>query len=237
MKTIQAELGVQGEQAFCSEHDGFLAFGRPVVPTSNNRILLRAPELCFNFGTDAMVGMLEWTSREISKHYPSPEFSGVKLILGDISAPRGGPLFGLTGRRRHLSHASGQDVDIGFLSVQKGKDSPVQFSRQFETVSNWWLIQSIFKNPFACVKVLFLDRHHIRTLNKFAKKDKNWASLKRFVRHMPGHKNHMHVRIGKGPGGPGCYPGARPELELEADDEHIEKEEETQEPGTGGASL
>ena len=224
LSLIQLETGAQGDQAYCSEHDGFLAYGRPLVPTATNRIQLRAPELCFNFGTDSMVGMLEWLGREIGKTYPDPDYSGSRLIIGDISAPRGGPLYGRTGRRRHLSHASGQDVDIGFLQAKKKQDSPLHFTPQFDPQVNWWLIQSIFKNPFACVKVLFLDRRHIRTLNRFAKKDKNWLELKRFVRHMPGHKNHLHVRIGKGPGRAGCHPDAHPELELEADDHEVSQE-------------
>lgn len=226
LEVIRTEQGMRGEQAFCNEHDGFLAFGRPVVSTENNRLLIHHPEKCLYFGTDHMVGMLEWAGREVAKKYSGPSLEGVKLVIGNISGPKGGPLYNAKGKRRHLSHANGQDADIGFLSTHhlyKNDESINQFSRNFDAKVNWWLLQKIFNNPFACVKAVFVDRHLIHKLAQVAKNDRAWSMLRRFIRHMPGHKNHFHIRIGKNFGESGCVRGDVLQGEYEVDEE--EKEE------------
>ena len=227
MNLLTREMGQRGDQAFCTVNNGFLVRGRPIVSTSQNRIVLRSPDRCLNFGTDAMAAMLEWLGREIGKTYSKESQSGVKLVLGDVSGPRGGCLLGRSGRRGHASHTTGQDADIGFLKVMEGKISPIQFIRDLDPAANWWMLKKIFKNPFACIKVIFLDRGHIHRLAKFARGDADWALYGRFLRHMPGHKNHFHVRIGTGPGEPGCMPGARPELETEEEVDPIEEQDDS----------
>jgi murein endopeptidase len=218
LELLIQEIGRRGEQSHCSTMNGFLSYGRPVVPSILNRIHVQSPEKCFNFGTDAMAAMLEWLGREVSTTYSSPNHSEVRLILGDISAPRGGCLANPSGRRRHASHTTGQDADVGFLTVHSNRPSPIRFHRNFDLKTNWWFLKKIFKNPFACIKVVFLDRKHISMLSKFAHSDADWKLYSRFIRHMPGHKNHLHIRIGNGPGQAGCSPDARPELEFEDDD-------------------
>lgn len=213
LAVLDSEMGASGQQALCGVNNGFLANGRRVVPTDKNRIQMRTPGRCVDFGTDGMIGMLEWTGRQIAKEYSSPEHQGVHLIVGDVAAPRGGCLSGRGGRRGHASHTNGKDADIGFLTVRSGRSSPVDFHRDFDAKTNWWLLKQIFKNPYACVKVVFLDKKHIRKLEKAARGDEEWKTLWRFIRHMPAHKNHLHVRVGDFPGQPGCTPNARPELE------------------------
>ncbi|MBI2712439.1 MAG: penicillin-insensitive murein endopeptidase [Bdellovibrio sp.] len=214
---LTLEMGRKGEQAYCSVNNGFLVNGRMIVPNAINRIEIRSPDRCLQFGTDPMVAMLEWLGREVDKTYVEEKYAGVKLVVGDISAPRGGCLLGRSGKRGHLSHTSGQDADLGFLTVNSNQKSPVEFHRSFDPKANWWMMKNIFKNPYACVRVIFLDRTHIRKLNKAVHSDPDWAQFQRFVRHMPGHRNHMHVRVGNGPGTAGCVPGAKPELEVEED--------------------
>jgi murein endopeptidase len=161
----------------------------------------------------------------VSTQYSNPIYSGVHITLGDISAPRGGCLSNPSGKRRHASHTTGQDADVGFLTVKPSQESPTHFHTQFDPKTNWWFLKKIFQNPFACIKVVFLDKRHIRTLAKYAKAEKEWQLFHRFIRHMPGHKNHLHVRVGIGPGQAGCTPNARPELELEEDVEASEATE------------
>lgn len=222
LELITRDLGRRGEQAYCTVNNGFLAWGRRIVPSPKNRIRIRSPGRCTDFGTDGMIGMIEWLGREVGTRHSEPERSGVRLLVGDISAPRGGCLSGRGGRRGHLSHTTGQDVDLGFVTVRKGGgESPANFHKSFDTKENWWLIRKIFENPFACVKVAFLDKRHIRKLTRDLRKSKDagelqaWERLSRFVRHMPGHANHLHIRIGDYPGQPGCVADARPELETE----------------------
>ncbi len=220
LDSIKRESSDYQDQAFCTEHDGFLAFGRPIVPTLENRIKLNEPALCLNFGTDSMVGMLEWLGRFVAKKYSELQYGGVHLNIGDISAPKGGRIVGRTGGNRHLSHMTGQDVDLGFITARPWEESPPKFTNDFKIEENWELIQRVFQNPFACVKAVFLDRSHIRKLAKFARNDKNWKVFKNRIRHMPHHKNHFHVRIGKSPDDPGCLFPVKPEVEFD-DDESI----------------
>jgi murein endopeptidase len=149
-----------------------------------------------------MVGMLEWVGRQVAATYP--EDPGIHLNVGDISAPRGGCLSGRGGRRGHKSHTSGQDADVGFLVARPGHASPDMFVREFDAKTNWWLFKRVFHNPYACVKVIFLDRRLIAKLGKAVKDDPEWATLRRYIKHVPGHRNHFHVRVGTTPGQPGC---------------------------------
>lgn len=223
---LTREMGRSGEQAYCSVNNGFLAHGRPVVPHPQNRLRILAPQRCSHFGTDAMAGMMEWVGREVAKTYQSESTSGSQIFLGDIAGPKGGRVYGPSGRRSHASHTTGQDADVGFFRPRAKLEAMTHFDRTFDSSSNWWMIKKIFKNPFACIKVIFLDRRLIQKLAGVAKTDPDWTHFQRFIRHMAGHKNHMHVRIGNGPGQPGCVPGARPELETEDDDlEKFESDE------------
>jgi murein endopeptidase len=212
---ISYDIGQKGAQSYCTVNNGFLAWGRRLIPSDVNKIVLRAPQRCTEFGTDPMIGMLEWLGREVARDYSSSEYEDTRLVIGDISAPRGGCLSGRGGRRGHLSHTTGQDVDISFLSAKEGKASPVNFHRQFDAKQNWYLLKKMLNNPYACVKVVFLDRRLISKLAKAAGVDEDWGKYRRFVRHMPGHRNHFHVRVGEGPGAPGCVMDANPDLELE----------------------
>jgi len=193
------------DQAQCSPHDGFLAWGRPVVETAGNRLRLRRPDRCVHFGTDAMVGLLEWLGRQVGTRFAGDEYRGVRVLVGDVSAPRGGCLYGRGGRKGHASHTSGLDVDLGFLHAAPGAVSPAVFSRRgFEPELNWWFVKQIFANPYACVRSIYLDRRHLARLARAAGGDPDWNRLGRLIRHIPGHQNHFHVRIGEAPGAPGC---------------------------------
>lgn len=199
------------EQAYLSVNDGFLAEGRRVIPTAFNHVVLRFPSRCTNFGTDAMAGMIEWLGHEIGKAYSGKKFSGIKLVVGDVAAPRGGCLWGHGQRVCHKSHKTGQDADIGYLTPRPGKSSPVEFHQIFDPKPNYWLIKKLFHNPYACVKFVFLDRRNIKKLSREAGSDPEWQTIKHYIQHAAGHHNHFHVRIGSGPGKPGCF---SPDLQI-----------------------
>lgn len=192
-------------QAHCDPNNGFLAWGRPIVPSEKNRLVLRRPERCVHYGTDPMVGMLEWVGRKVANRFEGqPEYKGVHVLVGDVSAPRGGCLVGKGGRRGHASHTNGLDVDLGFLEVAKNRQSPLQLSPQFDPEINWWLLKQIFSNPFACIKKIFLDHRLIQKLERVAKDDSEWPAIRSVLQHVRRHKNHFHIRIGQEPGAPGC---------------------------------
>lgn len=217
-------IRVARDQAYCTVNDGFLAFGRRLVATPTNRIRIRNPQRCIDFGTDAMVGMLEWVGRKLHEQYAAPEYSRLRLLVGDISAPRGGCLSGRRGRRGHVSHTNGKDVDLAFIWAKPGRDTPPNFHKQFDPKPNWLFVKQLFANPYACVQVIFLDRRWISKLANAAKGDPEWYRLRSFLKHAKGHRNHFHVRIGNGPGDPGCPLGSEPLTAEDMDESGIDGE-------------
>lgn len=196
--------GASSAQAFCSVSDGFLVNGRPLVPTRSNRLLVRNPLRCTQFGTDGLVAALEWVGREVDREFSSPGKSGVRINVGDLSAPRGGCISGRRGRRGHASHTTGQDADIGFLNTRVGSEPVDAFAAFFDPQPNWWLLKKIFSNPHACVKAVFLDKRLIRKLAKAAMGDEMWPRVAHRIQHVRGHRSHFHIRVGHYPGEPGC---------------------------------
>lgn len=216
LNILTQESGRYGNQAMCSASTGFLAHGRPLVPTKANRIELRAPERCANFGTDALVGVMEYLGNEVSKEFSEPEFEKSRIVVGDLSAPKGGCLAGRFNRRAHKSHTNGLDIDIAFFNPRAGHPPEERFTNTFYVSSNWWLLKKMVNNPFACVKNIFLDRKLIRQLECYANKDPDWKKIRSKLQHVRGHRNHFHIRVGSGPGEENCLKGG--ELDLEDGD-------------------
>ena len=208
---LERELGHRRDsdpQAVCTPNDGFLAWGRPILPSNLNGIRLRRPDRCVHYGTDRMVAMLEWLGRETVARTQALARGPSHIIVGDVSAPRGGCLAGGSGRRGHFSHMNGLDVDLGFLDPQRAFEGRAlaheRFDRRFDAEWNWWFLKKIFRNPYACVKAVFLDHRLISKMRKIAKDDPEWDAVSRFVKHVRFHRNHFHVRIGTHRGEPGC---------------------------------
>jgi murein endopeptidase len=149
------------------------------------------------------VAALEWLGREVAREYSTPEKAGVHLNVADLSAPRGGCIWGRRGRG-HASHTTGQDVDMGFLNTRVGAVAENAFTTHFDPQANWWLIKKLFSNPHACVKSVFLDKRHIRKLARAALGDELWPKVAHRIQHVKGHRSHLHVRVGRFPGEPGC---------------------------------
>ncbi len=198
-------------QAVCTPNDGFLAWGRPLVPSEKNGIRLRRPDRCVHYGSDRMVAMLEWIGRKVKERTQELGTGPSHMIVGDISAPRGGCLAGGSGRRGHFSHMNGSDVDLGFLDPKRKFEGRAlaheQFDRRFDPEWNWWFIKTIFKNPYVCVKAAFLDHRLISKMRKIATSnsvDPDWEKFSKFIKHVKFHRNHFHVRIGTRFGVPGC---------------------------------
>jgi hypothetical protein len=217
LEYLKQKAGLSGRQDQCGPNNGFLAYGRPIVSTPTNRIMLRNPSRCIHFGTDEMAMMVEWLGRKVAEQYSGPEYSGVRVIVGDISTPRGGCIPGRRGRRGHSSHTSGTDMDLGFLNADRGKSSPVKMSNRFDAGANWWFLRNVLQNPFACVKRVFLDRRLIRAISRSAGTDPVWKQAATFIQHAKFHKNHFHVRLGDRPGAPGCL--GVPDQGVELDEE------------------
>jgi murein endopeptidase len=207
LKFLEADSQRRVQQSYCSVGDGFLAWGKPIIGTPENRILVKNPERCVNYGTNSMVAVLEWLGKQVADRYQGEDYAGVRLVVGNLSAPRGGCLSGMSGKRGHSSHTSGRDADLALFSAKRGRSSPEIFQTYLDPEPNFWLLQEAFSNPVACVKVVFLDKRHIRTLAKWANKSgqsEAWARIAKYVKHVRGHRNHIHLRVGDLPGPAGC---------------------------------
>jgi murein endopeptidase len=82
-------------------------------------------------------------------------------------------------------------------------------------LTNWWLLKQLFKNPFGCVKIVFLDSRLIQMMAKKVGKDPEWSKYRPFLKHVRGHRDHFHARIGEAPGEPGCKAGSITDDEVE----------------------
>jgi len=149
LNILTQESGRYGNQSMCTASSGFLAHGRPLVPTKINRIELRAAERCANFGTDALVGMMEYLGNEVSKEFTEAEFEKTRIVVGDLSAPKGGCLAGRFNRRAHKSHTNGLDIDIAFFNPRAGHPPEERFTNTFYVPSKLVFLKKIVKNPFA----------------------------------------------------------------------------------------
>lgn len=196
-------LGAIDQQAFCTPDNGFMAQGVPILETPLNRVKIANPRRCSNFGTTGLVILLHQLGKSIHEKFSTDSaMDGVRLIIGDMSGPKGGCLG--TGKSAHAGHTNGLDADIAFLQAKAGVESSRIFSKQMDLSLNWWLLKSIVKKTPVCLQYIFLDRSHIRRLEKFVRiqtedaeeNQKIWTSLRRILRHTKGHRNHFHIRVG-----------------------------------------
>jgi penicillin-insensitive murein DD-endopeptidase len=118
-----------------------------------------------HFGTPQMVEAIQYAAGRVRTHYPdSPP-----LLVGDLSARRGGKLAG------HASHRTGRDADLlfymttlsgrpvqseGFLKF--GADGLAQAGPrewvQFDLPRNWALVKALVEGPGPGVVWLFVSR-------------------------------------------------------------------------------
>ena len=152
------------------------------------------------WGTRATVRQLDDVLHQWAQKYPDAP----PVLVGNLSSRNGGKL------SPHKSHQSGRDVDLSYVLDWNGQTS---VSWQQATASNldagrtWALLKLLVKS--ADIEVIFADRAVQRLLLEYAKKKGlvrrsrlGWwleiaATEKRssLVRHVPGHRDHFHVRF------------------------------------------
>ncbi|MDJ0761704.1 MAG: penicillin-insensitive murein endopeptidase [Myxococcota bacterium] len=139
-------------------------------------------------------------------------FEGSVLLVGDMSAARGGFISG------HRSHRSGRDVDFAFytktMAGQEAVGAPLlQFDRfgigirngrafRFDTQRNWHLVEALLTDPEARVQWIFVsDGLKAMLLSWALQHDRDISLIERAasVLHEPRdalpHDDHFHVRI------------------------------------------
>ena len=155
------------------------------------------------YGRPELVDLLVETGEFLAFHAPHTD----PFMVGDLSAPRGGPLPG------HLSHQGGIDADVGlYWGVgQQHLQGFVDIRPQDLDVEATWLeILGMLRTGL--VERIFLDQGHINRLRAYtlasgelspeeaaqifpARADPRIWQMTGVVQHLPDHRNHLHVRV------------------------------------------
>jgi hypothetical protein len=64
---------------------------------------------------------------------------------------------------------------------------------------NWWFLKALADVSPVCLQYIFVDRNHIKALKKTAGDDPLWPRFSKLLKHISGHRNHFHVRVGVHP--------------------------------------
>ncbi len=151
------------------------------------------------FGTDEAVAMVAWACAQIVRLYPDT----MPMVVGDFSKEGGGRL------RPHKSHQSGRDVDLGFFLL--GNARLAYFKDATPTNLDWEKTWSFVELLIATgqVEYIFIDRSlHKLLYSEAVRRGWDEEELARLfeaplggeagrglIRHVRGHKTHMHVRF------------------------------------------
>lgn len=159
-----------------------------------------------HFGTAELVSMIEHAARHVADHFPNSQ-----LAVGDLSREGGGHL------RKHRSHRSGRDVDIGFYFLDEngqpfhpqrflpvsadgtGVDAQGNLYR-FDVARNWALLRSMLVFDQAAIQYVFVSRPLQALLLAHAEQAGESPEMlaraaEAMSHHARGHDNHFHVRI------------------------------------------
>lgn len=184
--------------------------------TSDAHIVRREGRRAAWYGTRELVDVIRHAAAEVARAHTGP-----RLVVGDLSAERGGRL------SPHRSHRSGRDADLGFYLV--GEDGTaieapqfVSLSRSgcgrlrdqrycFDAARNWTLLVALLTHPIARVQyVLVAPDIRARVLAEGERRGAPADVLERVrVATAPhggshSHRSHFHLRIY-------CAPDDRPE--------------------------
>jgi len=174
--------------------DGFLVDGKQLRSFPGARV--RNPDRCW--GTPESVDLLVEAVIETQNQFPGT----ADLLIGDFSRKNGGYLY------PHKSHQSGRDVD---LTIYKKSNTAERFfqtatPRNMDVDRVWFLLETLLLTDR--VRYVFLDYQLQETLYEYAKWGYSqerlalWFQYPRgkrsragIIRHVPGHKDHIHIRF------------------------------------------
>jgi murein endopeptidase len=175
--------------------NGWLVGG--VALPGSERLLVREGR---NFGTPEMVQAIVAAVDVVHARYPG----GHRLVTGDLSRREGGKL------SPHLSHQSGRDADIGYYMHSH---VPRRWFRKASSDSldvprTWAFVASLLADDK--VEYIFMDyrlqkllyayardtaRLPAKTLSRTFAYPRGRGARVGIVRHLKGHRDHMHVRF------------------------------------------
>ncbi|MCZ7680519.1 MAG: penicillin-insensitive murein endopeptidase [Sandaracinaceae bacterium] len=168
------------------------------------------------YGTRELVEVIRHGAAEVARAHPGP-----RLVVGDLSAERGGRL------SPHRSHRSGRDADLGFYLLGEDGSSVeapqfVRLARNgcgrlrdqrycFDAARNWALLVALVTHPLARVQYILVSPDiRARVLAEGERRGAPAELLERVrVATAPhsgshSHRSHFHLRIY-------CAPDDRPD--------------------------
>jgi len=148
------------------------------------------------WGTSETMASIETALDKVHELFPEAP----PIVIGDISDADGGRL------KRHESHQGGRDVDLGFYykGGQEMRFTPGT-AANLDLQRNWALVRALV--TCTDVDTILLDTRIQRVLYRYAmsiSEDKDWldrvfqysrGSGSAVIKHVPGHRNHYHVRF------------------------------------------
>jgi murein endopeptidase len=170
-------------------HTGSIAMSESVGPPNDGRLIggvpfpegrtwLLPPDRSRAFGTgETIINVLAALDAYAATH---PEAAPIQL--GEISARKGGPIYG------HQSHQAGRDIDIRLVIDEAGD--------RFDAERNWSLVKTLIEAGE--VVAMYLNRSQQVWLRAAAEADVGAAGADRYfaiIKHEPGHTIHIHVRF------------------------------------------
>ena len=167
-----------------------------------------------SYGAEHTVAYTKRMVRSVRRQFPKVH----TLAIGDISAVKGGKI------TRHASHQSGRDIDIGFYFRRKPSGYPSSFvvatTKNLHFGATWKMLREFVElaNRPLGVEKIFMSYSTQRILYKMAKKrgiperqlramfqyPRGKFASEGFIRHEPGHDEHIHVRFKCPPKDAGC---------------------------------
>lgn len=198
-----AEIVPKGANSLGAPNAGKLAHGEKM--SSNRSVEVRGGGHAW--GTPELVGVLKRAAAKVRKKH-----KGSVLFVGDLSAKRGGPLFG------HNSHQSGRDADVGFyMKHDDGKQvNPHRFVPfgsdgrardggivRFDDERNWTFVEALITDPKVDVRYIFISMGLRKRLLTYASQKKKIApdlytkasAALMSPSDVDVHDDHFHVRI------------------------------------------
>lgn len=154
------------------------------------------------WGTRHSVRSLDKVLRKWHDAHPS----GPLVLVGNLSSRRGGPL------SPHKTHQSGRDVDVSYIAHWDGKSRVTwqHMSKANLDAEKTWQLLKLF-DKHSNVEAFFIDKSLQQVLLDHARKHgtirkgrlPHWlevagvegANITPKIRHVPGHRDHIHVRF------------------------------------------
>jgi murein endopeptidase len=125
------------------------------------------------WGTQKLVDTVEAIATDYHARY------GVRLVIGDLSRPKGGPFGRKYGGVGHASHQNGLDVDI-YYPRRDRLELPPRRPREVDTRRAQWLVNRAAEDA----QYVFIGPHV------------GLRRTRKYVQYLPQyHDNHLHLRI------------------------------------------